>query len=743
MKTQTLIRYLPIVAVLVCVQPAIAHSEPTPIDTVVQVDRVQVTAIKQGMVLRNQPVAATVLGSRTLRNGHISALKDVSELVPNLYIPDYGSRMTSSLYVRGLGARIDQPVMGMNVDNVPLLNKNNYDFEMIDVERIEVLRGPQSTLYGRNTMGGVINIYTLSPLSYQGVRLGMEYGSGNTMRLRASTYHKLREGLGIAAAVWYTQSDGFFDNLATGEKCDWEKLGGGRFKLQWRGTNGLRIENTASFSMLKQGGYPYASVETGQINYNDPSSYRRTNFSNGFTLRYDTETFSVSSITGYQYSDDEMILDQDFLPDSYFTLRQAVREHVVTEDIVFRSRNTQVYDWLFGAFGFYKHGRMEAPVLFKRDGIDHLILDNANAHDPEYRYAWLDDTLPLDSRFRMPNLGAALYHESNIRAGRWLFTLGVRVDYEHARLRYDNYTEASYTKTHRENGTEYRQEWQLDEGGWLKQDFIEVLPKVAVRYEFNHTNSLYISASKGYKAGGFNTQMFSDVLQQKMMKKMGFGTVYDIGQVVTYKPEKSWNYEIGGHLSTAKGDLRADFALFWIDCRNQQITVFPEGTTTGRMMTNAGRTRSLGGEISIEAAPWRTLDIGLSYGYTHATFRRYNDGKQDFRGNRIPYAPEHTASLRAAWTIPTGVTWLGDLVLSASARGVGRIWWNESNTLSQPFYVLCEASVRFEQAHYSLDFWGRNLGGTAYDTFYFESIGNAFLQHGRPRTFGITLNINI
>lgn len=743
MKTESLIRCLPIVAVLVCAQPAVAHTEPTPIDTVVQVDRVQVTAIKQGMVLRNQPMAATVLGSRTLRNGHIGALKDVSELVPNLYIPDYGSRMTSSLYVRGLGARIDQPVMGMNVDNVPVLNKNNYDFEMVDVERIEVLRGPQSTLYGRNTMGGVVNIYTLSPLSYQGVRLGMEYGSGNTMRLRASTYHKLREGLGIAAAVWYTQSDGFFDNLATGEKCDWEKLGGGRFKLQWRGTNGLRIENTASFSMLKQGGYPYASVETGQINYNDPSSYRRTNFSDGFTLRYDAETFSVSSITGYQYSDDEMILDQDFLADSYFTLRQAVREHIVTEDIVFRSRNTQVYDWLFGAFGFYKHGRMEAPVLFKRDGIDRLILDNANAHDPEYRYAWLDDTLPLDSRFRMPNLGAALYHESNIRTGRWHFTLGVRVDYEHARLRYDNYTEARYTKTHRENGTEYRQEWRLDEGGWLKQDFIEVLPKVAVRYEFNHSNSLYISASKGYKAGGFNTQMFSDVLQQKMMKKMGFGTVYDIGRVVTYKPEKSWNYEIGGHLSTTKGYLRADFALFWIDCRNQQITVFPEGTTTGRMMTNAGRTRSLGGEVAVEATPWRHFDIGLSYGYTHATFRRYNDGKQDFRGNRIPYAPEHTTSLRAAWTIPTGVSWLGDLVLSASARGVGRIWWNEANTLSQPFYVLCEASVRFEQEHYSVDFWGRNLGGTAYDTFYFESIGNAFLQHGRPRTFGITLNINI
>lgn len=733
-----------------------AHAERIPVDTVVQVDRVQVTAIKQGLALRNQPAASTVIGSRTLDRSHTNALKDVSELAPNFFAPDYGSRMTSSLYVRGLGARIDQPVMGMNVDNVPLLNKNNYDFELVDAERIEVLRGPQSTLYGRNTMGGVVNVYTLSPLAYQGTRLGMEYGSGNTMRFRASTYHLLHNGLGVAAVVWYTQSDGFYENLATGEKCDREKLGGGRFKVQWRGKSGVQIDNTASFASLSQGGYPYAYAgeeiadddgrpvaRPGEICYNDPCTYDRTTFSDGFTLRYDAGDFSVSSITSYQYSDDEMILDQDFLPLSYFTLRQSLREHAITEDIVFRANGSRAYRWLFGAFGFYKHGRMEAPVLFKRDGIDRLILDNANAHDPEYSYAWLDATLPLDSRFRMPDMGAALYHESEFRTGGWRFTAGVRVDYEHVRLRYENSTIARYTKTHRISGDTYNLEFGLDESGQLKQSFTEVLPKVSVLYEFDAGNNLYVSAAKGYKAGGFNTQMFSDVLQQKMMKRMGFGTEYDIDQVVAYKPEKSWNYELGGRFTAAKGSVRGDFALFWIECRDQQLTVFPEGTTTGRMMTNAGRTRSLGGEFSLQASPWRNFDLNLAYGYTHATFRRFDNGRQDFRGKRIPYAPEHTASLRAAWTIPTGIKWLGSLVLSAGARGVGRIWWNEENDLVQPFYILFDASLRLEHDRYSVDFWGRNLEGESYDTFHFQSIGNAFLQRGRPRTFGITLNINI
>ena len=145
----------------------------------------------------------------------------------------------------------------------------------------------------------------------------------------------------------------------------------------------------------------------------------------------------------------------------------------------------------------------------------------------------------------------------------------------------------------------------------------------------------------------------------------------------------------------------------------------------------------------MQASPWQHLDLALSYGYTHATFRRYDNGRQDFRGNRLPYAPEHTGSLRAAWTLPTGVAWLGDLVFGADVRAAGRIWWNEENSLVQPFYALLNASIRLEHEHYSLELWGRNLTGTHYDTFYFVSIGNAFLQAGRPRTFGITLNIHI
>ena len=335
-------------------------------DTVIVVDKVQVTAIKQGLVLRSQPVAASIVGGRAIERGRIGAVKNLSQTVPNFHAPDYGSRMTSSIYVRGLGARIDQPVIGLNIDNVPVLNKDNFDTELADAERIEVLRGPQSTLYGRNTMGGVVNVYTLSPLTYEGVRLTAEYGSGDSYRFRASSYYKLSPDLGMAVTGYFTHTGGFFDNDCTGEKCDWERLGGGRWKTQWRNNRGVRIDNTFSFSALDQGGYPYAYagedivrdgktvIRNGQVSYNDPSSYRRTTVSDGLTVRYDAAKYSVSSITSYQYSDDEMTLDQDFTPESWFTLRQARREHALTEDIVFRSHDGRRYGWLLGAFGFYR-----------------------------------------------------------------------------------------------------------------------------------------------------------------------------------------------------------------------------------------------------------------------------------------------------------------------------------------------------------------------------------------------------
>ncbi len=719
--------------------PFLAHAQQSITDSIFVVERVEVTAMKQGLNLRQEPLASTVVGVELAKNNQIQAMKDVQNIVPNFYIPEYGSRITSSIYVRGLGARIDQPVVGLNIDNVPYLNKNAFDTNVMDIKRMEYLRGPQSTLYGRNTMGGVVNIYTLSPMEFQGVTLGAEYSSGDTYKGRATVYTKFSDQLAASVGLYYNSTNGFYDNEYTGERCDTEREAGGRVRLQYQPSAVTSVENTFSLSVLDQGGYPYYSLDRGEISYNDPCSYNRLMVSNGLTIQKRREHSTLSSITGYQYLNDEMQLDNDFSPDDIFTLVQTTREHSLTQDVVIRSRRSSGYNHICGAFAFYKNQNMDAPVEFKEQGIESLILDSVNGVD-EY-YLWNSDSFDLNSNFINHTAGVALYHESSYKTSKWDFTAAIRLDYEFTMLNYHSYMNTGCVHYFADGSTFNKNiNIDLDNNSWL--NFFEVLPKASVKYMINTTNSLYASISKGYKSGGFNTQMFSEILQQKLRAKFGLSELYTTDEIISYKPEYSWNYEVGGHFTNPSRTVVADLALFYIDCRDQQLTILPEGAVTGRMMTNAGHSRSYGAELSTTATLGQ-LRLTGSYGYTNAKFVEYSDDGIDYAGKYVPYAPQHTLYGAAIYSIPTKCKVMDKIEVEVNTNGAGAIYWNENNSLKQPLYALLGASLRFSAKSYSLAVWGRNLTDKNYDTFYFESMNCEFVQRARPMTFGATLNITL
>lgn len=721
----------------------LAQANEVAIDTVLLLNDITITAIKQSS--NNKTTATTELKQHDVEKLNISVAKNISEITPNVYMPDYGSRITSSIYVRGMGTRIDQPVVGMNFDNIPIMDKNNYDFDITDIARIEILRGPQSTLYGRNTMGGLINIYTLSPLSYQGIRFLSEQSTGNTYKAATSVYHKFNRKLGIGLSGQYFSSDGLFTNEYNGEKCDKEEQGGGRVKLQWHPSNNLHIDNVFYFSILRQGGYPYESVQNGTIAYNDTCFYRRNTFNDGLTINWIQPKFTLSSITSVQHIDDNMTLDQDFLPLSYFTLTQARKQTTFTQDFILKGDNNN-YNWLIGAFGFYKHLNMDAPVTFKDYGIEQLIEKHRNDAIPSYPISWDTREFVLSSNFKNPNYGLALYHQSSYKYGSWNFTAGLRLDYEHSQLSYKSYCETGYNTIKAADGSIYSHtDVDINDGGKLNKSFLQLLPKLSISYNFptlQHSNA-FLSIAKGYKAGGFNTQMFSDVLQQKIMGIMGLSQSYDIDEMVSYKPEQSWNIELGAHLENKKRSLSGDFSIFYIHCTNQQLTCFPDGNTTGRLMTNAGKARSFGAEIAVKWLPIDNLALNASYGYTNAKFIEYNNGKQDFADKFIPYSPSNTMFAGISYTIPIQKSWLNEIALSTNIKGAGDIHWNEENSITQPFYTTMGTSIRFIGKDYSIDLWTQNLTDTDYKTFYFVSIGNSFLQRGKPRTVGVTLRLEI
>lgn len=714
--------------------------------SMVNLREIEVSVFKRNIAVGEPATATTTIDRAEVERYNIVSMKGISEITPNFYMPAYGSRMTSSIYVRGLGTRIDQPVVGLNVDNVPIMNKDNYDFDLVDIDHIEMLRGPQSTLFGRNTMGGVINIKTLSPMLYRGVRLLAEYGRGNSLRAAASVYTRPSQTLGMAVSGYYTATDGFFRNNYTGNKIDSERQGSVRWKTSWRPTARVSVDNAFSGTLSRQGGYPYASLESGVVAHNDTCFYRRNSLTDALSVVWSGSRVSVASSTAVQYIDDNMTLDQDFLPDDYFTLTQRRKEWILTEDFIVKG-SVGDYNWLGGLFAFWRTMRMDAPVTFKADGIDKLILGHRNEMNPDYPALWRDDSFVLDSRFSMPGFGVALYHDSRIRVGDFMFDAGVRVDYERVALRYRTHASTGYDTYHRlPDGTlEFYGAHPLEVGGTgrIHRSFIQVLPKVSVSWQIPALpgSNVYASVSKGYKAGGYNTQMFSTVLQQELMSKMGMSAPYDVDEVVSYRPEKSWNYEVGAHVSVFDSKLDMEAAAFFIDCRDQQLTVFPDGNTTGRMMTNAGRTNSYGVELSLAARPIETLLLNATWGYTHATFRRFDNGMGNFAGKRLPYAPANTLFVGATYTLSFATATPTSLQFVAGLRGVGDIYWNEENTVKQPFYALLDASVELTRGIWALKLWGENITARNYDTFYFVSVGNAFVQRGTPWRVGATLRV--
>lgn len=729
------------------------YAEDTSIqsDTTVvsQLAEINVVGLKQDAKLRSDAVSATIIGRAELEELNNVSIKGISDVVPNLYIPDYGSRITSSIYVRGLGARMDHPAVGLNVDNVPYMNKNTYDFDLADIASVEMLRGPQSALYGRNTMGGLINIQTLSPMQWQGWRFMAEAGRGNDYRLSAGWYHRFSSRFANSITANFSWLGGFFKNSYDNQYLDKEKSGAIRIKSQWRISDRLYLQNVLSSSILRQGGYPYEYVKTGEINYNDTCFYRRFTINDGVTLNYRGDGWNMVSITTVQHIDDNMTLDQDFLPQSYFNITQKQQETALTEDLVFKGdKLSGDYKWLSGIFGFYKNMHMQAPVTFKDDGIANLIESHRNDANPEYPIEWHSREFPLNSDFSIPTFGIALYHESKYTLGPWNFTAGIRLDYEQANLKYRSYCNTGYDIMHLlpDGQKEYYNtvNIDIDDTGKLHRRYFTWMPKVSVLYNLpQELGNVYATVTKGYKSGGFNTQMFSEVLQQRMMHIMGMGSSYDVNSVVGYKPEYSWNYEIGAHLAPVPGSLTIDLSLFYIDCRDQQLTMFPPGSTTGRIMTNAGKTRSMGAELSVFYTPSSHWQFNSTYGYTNARFREFFNGVEDFKGKAIPYAPQNTLFLQALYSCNLNFIKNGKLTCDVNMRGTGPIYWNESNTLKQKFYAQLGASITAEGKDWSVQLWGKNLTNTGYYTFYFMSMGNEFLQRGRPRQIGATLRFNL
>jgi iron complex outermembrane recepter protein len=663
----------------------------------VELNEIVVNASRTETKLKEMPTAVSVLSAAVLADHEIFSITQASAMIPNFYMPDYGTKLTSPVYIRGMGSRINAPSVGMYVDGIPYFEKAAFDFEFFDVQKMEVLRGPQGTLFGRNSIGGLINITTRSPFDYQGTHVFVSAGNYGLGRINAGHYQRLSDKLAYSVAVSYLKHDGFHTNTTLNTKADKLNSYGLRFKLQYRMTDRWSLDFSTNTDFSQQSGYPYApfnkeTLTAGSIVYNQESGYDRLLLSNAVKLSYKGDGWMFNNTLSHQYLNDNQLLDQDFGPDSLFFAQQRQKHHYIANEAIIQSKDDERYSWLTGLF------------LFSQDLNNIVEVDNYVAPTPfGIMHAWRQmDFLPK-------TIGAAVFHQSDYRITNALtLTAGLRYDYEQSKL-------------------QYRDQRKMGANSLAPLDTIypalqdgALLPKVALAWAVNPDINVYASYATGYKPGGFNI-------------------TFDRPDDLMFKKETSYNYELGAKVSLLEYFF-AESALFYSMLENQHIyRINPSGV--GSYLDNSGLSRNMGFELSLSNRSYHGFEAAAAYGFTHAEILEYEQSDNLNYNNKLtPYIPRHTLSVQATQTHRFHASdWIDQLKLHVSYQQTGELYWNLSNSLKEARYGMLNAKASWVKNNIQVDIWGKNLTNTQHHAFIFEVGQAAYAQSGKPLQAGVSL----
>lgn len=749
---------------------------------------VVVSQPKEAVSLRRQPLSSTVFTGRELGSVCARDLSELSRYVPSFVMPQYGSRLTSSMYIRGIGSRVNSPAVGIYTDGIPLVGKGALNFHSYQLDRVDILRGPQGTLYGMNTEGGLVRMYSKNPLRYQGTDISLGAGTRFYRNVEVAHYNKVSDALAFSVAGFYNGQNGFFKNATTGQRADLYNEAGGKGRVAYMPTDRLSFNFIADYQYVRQAGFPYGllDLETNLVAApaaNRQNKYRRNMLNTGLNIGFKADAFMFNSMTSYQYQKDCMDMDQDYLPADYMHLEQRQFMNALTQEFTFKGKDSQAWRWTTGVYSSYQWLKTSAPVFFDSDFTQKIALPvqsamyNAMVSSMANRFiaagmsqsaaeaqantvieqaggVSLDVAMEVPALFHTPQLNIGVFHESSLRlTDRLTATLGLRYDYSHVSVSYD--TQAAMTFTANVMGTQAAYVLSSMLNNKTSDSYNQLLPKIGLSYTLSeHSGSnIYVTVCKGYRAGGYNIQMFSDILQTELNSnsQQAMSGSYDIphtaedyenvNKTIAYKPEESWNYEAGAHLSLFGNRVHADLAAYYMRISNQQLSVMAGNYGFGRMMVNAGKSYSCGIEAALRGSAFdNNLSWSAGYGLTHAVFKEYKDEvdgvETDYHGKRVPFIPMHTLNVRADYRFLFRGARVRSLTIGADFTAQGRTYWDEANTYSQPFYTLLGAHADLSVGNIGFKVWCRNITDTRYNTFAFDSAASGstlhFAQRGNP-----------
>jgi iron complex outermembrane receptor protein len=664
-----------------------------------------VTAQKEAAKAQDLPISLTTVDQNGLRDSGAQTVSDL--FAPNVWFTEFTARKLSNPRFRGIGASPANPAVATYFDGVPQFNTNSSSIDLLDVGQVEMVRGPQSSLFGRNSIGGLINVTSARPsLSGWTGSLSVPFANQSSRDVRGNVAGPVVDGkVGVALAMQYGRRDGYTVNDLTGNDLDSRSAFSVKGQVLFTPSAAWETRVIVNGERARDG--DYALSDLGGLRANPFHTARdfeghtnRDIFGTTILNRREGMRVSVTSTTGFLKWTTEDATDLDYTPlplirrtndEDSFQFTQEVRI-ASAPNASLRLSDSAMLKWQAGVFLFTQNYNQDAVNSFSPFVLSPFITFPLAQTSP---HAELDD------------VGVGFYGQGTATvANRFDLTAGLRVDNEQKEALLSTF----FTPPLGPPNT-------VD----TDESFSNVSPHVSAAVRLQPEKTMYVSVTRGYKAGGFNPTS-------------------PVGSE-SYGEEHAWNVEGGLKTGWAAGRVLVNASVFRINWEDLQFNL-PNLSVPGQFyISNVGGATSSGVELELNARVDTGFDMFAALGYTRARFKdgSFSSGAP-VGGNTIPNTPEYTATLGTQLTHPVrpGVSVYG----RAEVMFYGSFEYDDLNLARQDAYSLANFRAGGRGRYLFAEAWIRNAFNTEYIPIAFAYgplAPSGFIgEMGRPRTFGVS-----
>ena len=671
---------------------------------------VTVRAQKEPENVQDAPVSVTAVTKDTMQNAGVRSVSEAAQFAPNAFFNEFTARKLSNARFRGIGSSPNNPAITTFIDGVPQLNANSSSIELLGIDQIEFVRGPQSSLYGRNTLGGLVNITSTRPsLKNWTAAADAPFGNFGAGGLQGTVSGPVGSKVAIGVGVGYSRRDGYTTNQITGNDVDSRSAVFSKTQVLFAPSAAWDVRALVTTERARDGDY----------GLNDLGALRATPFKvardfEGYTRRdlvaptflvnHSGSAVDFSATTGLVWWKTDDLTDLDYTPLPLIRRANVEDNRQFTQEFrVASAKNaghalsrSVTVRWQAGLFLFSQAYTQDAVNSFSPFVLSQFLPFPIDQHSPE---AALDDR------------GMGAY-------GRGTFTFSKRLDATIG-LRADHESKSATLNTF------FSPAIAPPSAVKAERTFNDVSPQFTVSYRVKADNTVYATASRGFKAGGFNAA--------------------SLPGSESYGQEHSWNYEGGVKTSWLGQRLSVNASVFYINWTDLQVNVPNPFVPAQFYVANAGTASSKGFEIELNARPQPGFDVFASVGHTVGRFGSSSvSGGANVSGKTIANMPDMTGSV--------GLQYSRTIVRAVSAYGraevvtYGDFFYDDANTASQSAYSLANFRFGVRASRVFVEGWLRNAFDTVYVPTAFAYPGLAasgFIgELGAPRTVGIRAGVS-